>query len=395
MGLKAVIAGGGIGGLAAALALARGGMQVDLLERAQAFAEVGAGVQLGPNVTHVLDDWGLLEPLKAVAAAPQRLLVRSALSARLLAQMDLGRSMQERYGAPYLTLHRADLHKLLLDAATKAGASVHLDSALQNFSQSFEHVSLHASNGAAYEADLLVAADGLWSGIREQLLGDGPPTPTGHLAYRALTLQSALPASSRSQDVSVWLGPKLHVVCYPVRGGEYLNMVVIVHGQAAGKGWDFAANAKSLTQAMGACCGQLRELIAAMPEWRLWPLNDRPPMQSARQHARGRVALLGDAAHPMRPYLAQGAGMAIEDAAKLGSVFQAGSQQADSQEVASLVERYANLRWQRNARVQAKARRNGQVFHASGLLRVGRDVALKLAGAKLMDMSWLYGANQP
>jgi salicylate hydroxylase len=394
MSLKAVIAGGGIGGLAAALALARGGMQVDLLERAEAFAEVGAGVQLGPNVTHVLKDWGLLASLKAVAASPQRLTVRSALSARVLAQMDLGSSMLARYGAPYLTLHRADLHASLLAAAKQAGATVHLGSALQNFSQSFENVSLHASNGTAYEADLLVAADGLWSGIREQLLGDGPPTPTGHLAYRALTPQSALPASMRNQDISVWLGPKLHVVCYPVHGGESLNLVVIVHGQATGKGWDFVANAKSLAQSMGACCKQLRELIAFMPEWRLWPLNDRPPMQSAKQQAQGRVALLGDAAHPMRPYLAQGAGMAIEDAAKLGSVFQAGSQQADTQEVASLVELYASLRWQRNARVQAKARRNGQVFHASGVLRVGRDIALKLAGAKLMAMPWLYGANR-
>ena len=393
MGLQAVVAGAGIGGLAAALALSRAGMQVDLLERANAFSEVGAGVQLGPNVTSILQDWGLSAALLAVATAPPRLSVRSALSARLLAQMELGQSMQSRYGAPYLTLHRADLHSLLLAAAVKAGCRVHLGSALQDFSQSFDNVSLHTANGAAHEADLLVGADGLWSGIREQLLGDGPPKPTGHLAFRALTLQSALPASLRSQEVSVWLGPKLHVVCYPVRGGESLNVVVIVHGTAAGKGWDFAANAETLAQSMGACCAHLQALVAAMPEWRLWPLNDRPPMQSAKQQAQGRVALLGDAAHPMRPYLAQGAGMAIEDAAKLGMVFQAGSQQADSQEVASLLALYARLRWQRNARVQAKARRNGQLFHASGLLRLGRDVSLKLAGAKLMDMPWLYGAK--
>jgi len=227
--------------------------------------------------------------------------------------------------------------------------------------------------------------------VRRELLGDGLPRRTGHLAYRALVRQSDLPESLRSQNVTAWLGPRMHVVQYPVRGGESLNVVAIVHGEVAAEAdlWDHSANAADLSAATVGCCADLREVLDAIQGWRLWVLHDRAPMQGAHQHAVGRVALLGDAAHPMRPYLAQGAGMAIEDAAELGHVL---AQALDpALDVPTMLQRYALNRWQRNARVQARALRNGQIFHANGLLRWGRDVAMKVGGDKLLDMPWLYG----
>jgi salicylate hydroxylase len=178
-------------------------------------------------------------------------------------------------------------------------------------------VSLETTEGLTVEGDVLIGADGLWSRVREIMLNDGPPRVSGHLAYRAMLPQSDLPMRLRSQQVTAWLGPRLHVVQYPVRCGDWLNVVAIVHGEIGGDlhDWDHSANADDLQREMGATCPALRDLIAAVPSWRLWALCDRPPMQGAWQQAQGRVALLGDAAHPMRPYLAQGAGMAIEDAA--------------------------------------------------------------------------------
>ena len=216
--------------------------------------------------------------------------------------------------------------------------------------------------------------------------------------------QASLPERLRSQQVTAWLGPRLHVVQYPVRGGEWLNVVAIVHGQVdevAGdlQSWDHSANAADLQAAVKLTSAPLRDLIAAVsecsgqagPPWRLWALCDRPSLRGAWQQAQGRVALLGDAAHPMRPYLAQGAGMAIEDACELGCVL-AKVREPDS-DVATLLQRYALNRWQRNARVQARALRNGRLFHARGLLRSSRDASLKLLGGRLLDIPWLYGTE--
>jgi salicylate hydroxylase len=395
MALEVAIAGGGIGGLAAALGASRAGCNVRLLERAAAFSEVGAGVQLGPNVTRVLHAWGLHDALRSVAAFPGRLQVRNAEGGGLLGELPLGQSMAARYGAPYATVHRADLHGLLLEALQQhADIQMHAGRALQSFSQSAEAVKLHATTGPDIECDALIGADGLWSTVRQQMLGDGLPRRTGHLAYRALVPQSTLPLALRTQDVTVWLGRQMHVVHYPVRGGEQLNVVAFVHGEVPDDAgalidWDHSANRPDLVAALGGTCAGLQSLIEAVPGWRLWVMYDRPPMQGAHQHALGRVALLGDAAHPMRPYLAQGAGMAIEDAAELGNALSQAN--AVAFDVPALLQRYALNRWQRNARVQARALRNGQVFHATGPMRCGRDLALKLIGERLLDMPWLYG----
>ena len=396
MNLKVAIAGGGIGGFAAALALSRGGQQVELFEKAAAFTEIGAGIQLGPNVTRLLNDWGLTTAIRQLASVPERLQVRSATTGSVLGELRLGDAIAARYGAPYLTLHRADLHAVLRQAVEQTSAVVQTHCDVQGFQQTPRSVAFHTklqTKTDMREVDILVGADGLWSNIRQQLLGDGPARRTGHLAYRALIRQADLPERLRSQNVTAWFGPSMHAVQYPVRSGEWLNVVVFVHGDVPDdfQNWDHRVNkaglAASLMATLQASCLALQEVIHAAPDWRLWVMHERLPMLGAHQHAQGRVALLGDAAHPMRPYLAQGAGMAIEDAAELGSVMHGVTQQ----NVPSALQKYADNRWRRNARVQARALRNGQIFHATGLLRLGRDAAMKLMGERLLDMPWLYG----
>ncbi|MDH5205591.1 MAG: FAD-dependent monooxygenase, partial [Hylemonella sp.] len=384
--------GGGIGGLSAALACLRCACEVRLFEQADDFSEFGAGIQLGPNVTRVLHAWGLAEPLSAVAAFPEVLKLRDARSGAQLGALQLGAAFVQRYGAPYATIHRADLQALLLEAVQRhAQARFYLRSQVVAVSQDMEGVTLQTLDGRQAQGDALVGADGIRSRVRAALLNDAPARATGHLAYRALVSQQDLPATLRSQQVTVWMGERLHVVQYPVCGGEFLNVVAVIHGQIAADampGWDHAANAADLRAALAATTPDLRKLIEAIDAWRLWPLYDRPPMQGANEQAQGRVALLGDAAHPMRPYLAQGAGMAIEDAAALGAALGRGGLT-----VAEALGQYAHQRWQRNAQVQAKAIRNGQVFHAAGPVRWGRDMALRLLGERVLDQPWLYGQS--
>jgi len=399
---QVLIAGGGIGGLSAALACARAGAQVTLFERSAEFGEVGAGIQLGPNVMRVLSNWGFKEALTALTAIPQRLQIRSALSGAELGVLPLGDAMLARYGAPYATIGRADLHGLLLQTVQQRGdVDLQLSSPVVAFDQTDLGVTVELAHEQQVPGQVLVAADGGWSTLRQQLLGDGSPRPTGHLAYRAMLRQSDLPAQLRSQQITAWLGPKLHVVQYPVRGGEWLNVVAIVHGRVQGDMacWDHSANAQDLQRAMTGTCSPLRDLIHAIGHWRLWPLSIRAPMRGPHEHAKGRVALLGDAAHPMLPYLAQGAAMAIEDAATLaaalalGGLFGGSVNRQGGADVVGSLQHYAQQRWQRNARVQARAIRNGEIFHATGVTRWGRDAAMKLLGKGLLDQPWLYGGG--
>jgi len=384
-----VIAGGGIGGLAAALRCAAPEAMVHVIERAQAFSEVGAGIQIGPNVTRILKAWGLDNAVQSVAAFPDFLRIRQAHSGAQTGQLRLGVTAVARYGAPYATVHRADLHGVLLQAVQEqTRVQLILNQDVTGYAQHTDGVSVQLANGEPMMAKALVGADGLWSKLRAQMLGDTAPHFTGHLAYRAMLLQSELPAALRTQSVTVWMGPRLHVVQYPVRRGELLNLVAIVHGPPPSDMtlWDHAAIAADLARALGDVCGDLKALIEAVPAWRLWPLCDRVPMRGAHQQAQGAVALLGDAAHPMRPYMAQGAGMAIEDADALGQCLA-----MPGADVPAKLAHYAQLRWQRNARVQQRAIRNGRIFHAQGLLRWGRDTSMRLLGEGLLDVPWLYG----
>ena len=392
---KVLIAGGGIGGLAAALACARQGLPVQLLERAAQLSEVGAGIQIGPNVTRILQAWGLGDALARVAAFPNRLQARDAQTGQVLGSLRLGERAQALYGAPYATIHRADLQGLLHEAVQRAGVAMHLGHAVTGWQESVDGLEVHSAEGPRWQADALIGADGVWSTVRQKLLGDAPARFTGHLAYRALVAQADLPAHLRSHEVTVWMGPRLHVVHYPVRGGEWLNLVAIVHGAKPEQAdvWDAAGHAQALMQAMGAVSGavghDLHERLASVPAWRQWALHDRAPVTSAREMAQGRVALLGDAAHPMRPYLAQGAGMAIEDAQVLAQCLAQGAGLT-----ADRLQAYAEQRWARNARVQARAIRNGRIFHAQGLVAMGRNLSMRLMGERVMDVPWLYGQGK-
>ncbi|MCJ0764234.1 FAD-dependent monooxygenase [Variovorax terrae] len=385
-----LVAGGGIGGLAAALACTRAGWQGRLFEQAEAFSEVGAGLQLGPNATRLLQAWGLDGALAQVAAFPDQLRVRSALDGRELGRLRLGETIRARYGAPYATVHRADLHALLLAAAGSV-VSLNPGTRIAGVNASEHAVVLRTAANKEVEGEALIGADGLWSTVRRVVWGDGPAQPTGHLAYRALVSQQALPAALRSTQVTAWLGPQLHVVAYPVRQGDALNVVAIVERRpggeaaAAAESWDQAGTAAELLAALGEMCAPLRELVQAMPGWRLWALNDRPPLQRPEQMVRGRVVLLGDAAHPMRPYLAQGAGMALEDAFELAHLLA-----MEALDVPTALRRYGLNRWQRCARVQARSQRNGRIFHAAGPLAWGRDLAMRALGERLLDLPWLY-----
>lgn len=388
---RILIAGGGIGGLAAAVACAQRGQQVQLCERTAQFSEVGAGIQLGPNVTRILQAWGLGQALAQVAAFPTRLQARDAQSGQVLGSLPLAERAQARYGAPYATVHRADLQALLERAALAAGADLRLGQGVQAWHDTAEGLQVQTAAGETLAADALVCADGVWSSLRQQLWPDGPARFTGHLAYRAMVAQADLPSHLRSDQITVWLGPRLHVVHYPVRSGQWLNLVAIVHGERPpqAQDWSGAEQTPNLMRAMGAVGPDLQQRLASVAQWQQWALHDRPPMASARDMAQSRVALLGDAAHPMRPYLAQGAGMAIEDAQVLAHSLQA----VAGPSAALALQAYAQQRWQRNARVQARAIRNGRTFHATGAVAWARNLALRLMDRQLMDVPWLYGGG--
>lgn len=384
-----LVAGGGIGGLAAALAARRAGWEARLFEQAEAFSEIGAGIQLGPNATRILREWELLDkgPLDGCVARPGCLSVREASDGSELGRLRLD-GFARRYGAPYVTVHRGDLQQALRGAAEAAGAVLGAGQRIERVQ--VEGDAVRVDCGA--EGDALVIADGVFGRLRQQVAGGGPPRFTGHVAYRALVRQDALPQAMRSGDVTVWLGPDLHLVRYPVRGGDWLNVVCLVEGRLQGdpRGWDQDAALADLQAAMGPVCAGARDLVAAIGQWRLWALHGRAPVASADEMARGRVALLGDAAHPMLPYLAQGAGMALEDARELQRVLAVADGRA--LDVPTALRRYALSRWQRAARVQARSLRNATIFHARGPLRIARNASIRLLGERLLDVPWLYGS---
>ena len=388
-----LIVGGGIGGLAAALACAQKGAKPLLVERATQFSEVGAGIQMGPNVTRTLFSWGLEKALNEFTFVPQSLQVRDAVSGQTLGTLTLGQRSLEKYGEPYVTVHRADLHHVLLQKVLNDGlAELKLQSQVDSSQEIHDGISvqvrdIQTGQIEAIKSPAMVGADGLWSDTRNYVLTNTPPRVTGLVAYRALLPMRLLPEVLRQQDVMVWVGSRMHAVLYPVRGGEFLNMVVIAPGQLPEslKDWDHDANQEELFEALGVLHPHFKDVLEAVPAWRRWPICDRSPLVSASQMAKGRIALLGDAAHPMRPFLAQGAGMAIEDAAALAVCWA----QVDLP-LNARWQLYAQMRWARNARVQARSIRNGRIFHMQGPMRWGRDLAMRLMGESLMDVPWLY-----
>jgi salicylate hydroxylase len=392
-----LLVGGGLGGLATALALGQSGVATQLFEQSPAFTEVGAGIGLGPNALRRLKGWGVGEALQAKGFVPSQLEVLDAKTGQQLGCLLMAKTFEQRYGAPYLTIHRADLHQVLLNAVqAEEKTQLHLGYRLQQLQYKTSCVDSQwlSPQGQVVEhaSQALIGADGINSKLRELAWPSSQLQASGHWAYRTLLPRHTLPAAWRGDAMGLWLGPRMHLVHYPVRGGEWLNVVVLVETSDAAQtpGWDSqrsaAQTAHDLQTALRGSCSRLQDLVRMSESWRAWALFDRQHVQSADDMARGRLAVLGDAAHPMLPYLAQGAGMAIEDADTLAQCWlQAG------QSVEHRLQAYAQARWQRVAKVQARARRNARLFHANGALAWGRDLAVRWGGAAVMDMPWLYG----
>jgi salicylate hydroxylase len=398
-----LIVGAGVGGLSSALFLARLGCRVTLLEQAAELAEAGAGIQLGANAMKVLRALNLRDAVLARACEPQAVVVRSVHTGRSIHRMLLGAAAAQRYGETYCTLHRADLQAVLLQAVrAQPLIDLRLNAALHSFEQSGSSVQVALQSDEPVQANALIGADGLWSRVRTQLLNDGAPRANGHAAFRALLPVAQVPAAFRQSEVGVWWGQNVHVVSYPVCSGEFWNLVVLTETPSADNHadtptWSMAASSTPVQQALHNCCVPLRDLIDAVPStpgWRRWNLFARPSSSqwvfarpSSSQWGQGVVTLLGDAAHPMLPYLAQGAAMALEDAAVLARcVNQHGVN-------ARALRHYETQRTARTARVVNTAQRNGKIFHLQGPARVLRDALLALKGTEVIGLPWLYGAD--
>lgn len=382
------IAGAGIGGLSAALALAQRGFSSSLFERRFEPSEAGAGIQLGPNAGKVLRDLGVLDAVAAVATEPDGLVVHDARRGQVLARFPLGRWMRERYGAPYLAVHRQDLHRVLYEAAqASAHIGIHLQRGVADFENGSDAVGVFLSDGSKVSSAALVVADGLWSTLRAKVAGSGRPVPMGKCAYRTVIAAERLPARLVGNDVHVWLAETAHIVHYPVRGGQEIAVIVVIDGAASEETWALQASRTELLESpVGGFSDDVLALIYATQEWRKWPLQKLAPLNSWTQ---GAVALLGDAAHPIAPFFAQGGGLAIEDAAVLADALAA----PGSAGMAARLQAYAQARKPRADRVAAASARNGDIYHAKGLMRIGRNAVLAATpGARMMRRyDWLYG----
>ena len=368
MNRKALICGAGIGGLSTALALAQQGWQVDLREKAQSLDEAGAGVQLSPNATRVLQNLGLLETVLAGASTPDAVVVRRGRDGAELSRMPLGAAAQMRWGAPSVVMHRADLQSVLLDAVLKnPNITLRLNAAKTDFELE--------------GADVLIGADGLRSGILRALGVGGALKFTGQVAWRALIPMADVPPALRANETALWLGAKTHLVHYPLRGATVLNVVAIVEMEAIGTGWSEQAAPDSLHRTFAGWTRAARELLRAAPDWRCWSLYDRDP---ATIWGRGGVTLLGDAAHPMLPFLAQGAAQAIEDAGSLARHL--------GGEIEPGLRAYEAERMPRTAKIQLAARQQASIYHLSGLSGMARDLVMKGLGPERLQAryDWIY-----
>lgn len=383
--LNIAIAGAGIGGLSTALALARHGITSSVFEQRSDAKEAGAGIQLGPNATGVLARLGVLDAVRAVASAPDALCIHDGQTGRVLGRFPLGAWMRERHGAPYLTLHRQDLHRVLSAAvAAEPGVSVQNGRQVAGFTNQEPGVDIRFGNGADERADALIAADGLWSKLRAEVAGRYTLVPAGRNAYRTVVDGRALPSALAVNDVHVWLSPGAHIVHYPVRSGAETAIVVVIDGSAAHAGWDTPAAGVSTEFSVLKFPPHLRDLISAADDWRMWRLQMLPPQFP---WVKGAVALLGDAAHPLTPFFAQGGALAIEDAAVIAAMLARGGA------IGERLAEYATARRRRVQKVFDASLANGRIYHLSGAAAVARNAVLaSVPGTVMMRRyDWLYG----
>jgi salicylate hydroxylase len=400
-----IIAGAGIGGLTAAHAIAGSGFRVLLFEQARQLSDIGAGLQLSPNATRILIELGLAERLKPHVVAPLEICIRAAAGARL-ARIPLGELAAARYGAPYWVIHRADLQNALAEAVrANPNVTLTLDAGLDGFIASAEGVTAHVVVGrASIAADdgtrldirgsALVGADGLSSLVRHWLMrkpywqpASNAPRYANRTAWRATVPDTAVPAAFRAPAVQLWLGRNAHLVHYPVKGGAAINIVAITQDRSDRPGWSAEDGAPDEVLAHfppADWCEQARAVLAAPDLWLRWPLFDRKP---AARWGSGPVTLLGDAAHPSLPFLAQGAAMAIEDAAVLTNCLKMTPEAPER-----ALRLYEDRRRARTARVQRIARRNGRIYHFGGWAAAARNRVLRrLDGERLLTrFDWLY-----
>jgi salicylate hydroxylase len=389
-----VVAGAGIGGLTASLALAAQGFRVVVLEKAERLEEAGAGLQLSPNASRVLIDLGLQPRLAARAVTPDAISIMGARRGGEIVRLPLGEAAGLAAGAPYWVVHRADLQ-----AALQAEVSDHPDIELRLGCQ-FEDVTGHARgltvvhrSGTTRRQDLavaLVGADGIWSSVRQHLFPQVQPQFSGLIAWRGTLEARALPREHAARRIQLWMGPNAHLVAYPISGGRQINVVAVVPGTWNRPGWSAPGDIGEIKNAFASSPwpATARMLVGAVDDWRKWALFTLP---EGGEWTDGAIALLGDAAHAMLPFAAQGAGMAIEDAAVLAKCL-GQSQHEDGPTIPAAMQRYARLRRSRVMRVQRAARQSGRIYHLGGAAALARDLAIQAMGPKRMlaRQDWIY-----
>ncbi|MEZ5856132.1 MAG: FAD-dependent monooxygenase [Hyphomicrobiaceae bacterium] len=395
-----VIAGGGIGGLATALALARRGIASHVLERRPAWSEAGAGIQLSPNAVRALRHLGVGADLEALAGVPRALVVRAAGDGRVLQRLPLGDWIAQRHGAPYWQVHRRDLQAVLVAAvAREPRIAVSLGETVVGFAANDDGIWVKTGSGQRISARLLVGADGVFSNVRNGFLPQSPPVYSGRIAARTVIARAQLPAVRDGSGqplidpdtTGVWLAPGSHVVHYPVRGGSDLAVVVVRTDPVGPQGWSMPVDAADIENAVLASAPALAGALGSGHVWRQWALYEAGPY---RRWSQDGVTLLGDAAHPTLPFMAQGGAMALEDAVVLAHFM---AQAADGGSIGQAVARYEALRQPRTAAIVAAARRNGRIFHLSGLAARARDAGMRILPADrvMAGYDWIYGWQPP
>ena len=380
-----LIIGGGIGGLGAALALGRKGVSSHVIEQAPEFKEIGAGIQLGPNVFRMFEVLGITAELNKLAVFPKGLEFRDSMTGETFVSLPVDQRFFEKYHAPYAVVHRADLLNVIFDACKKHDLiKLTTSQKVVGIEETAGGVTARTESGENFRGAALIGCDGLWSTIRSIIVGDGKPVVSGHIAYRAVIPTADWPEEYRINRMILWGGEKTHLVHYPLRRGELFNLVVVFHSDRYDEGWDSYGDPEELHKKFAEKCEPVRTLLKKVEAWRMWVLCDRPPIKN---WSKGRVTLLGDAAHPMLQYLAQGANMALEDAVCLAE-----QAVAHGDDYAAAFKRYQELRYLRTARVQLMARVFGQIYHAEG---VNRELRTQILGEwstqGRFDMEWLYG----